>query len=187
MDQNPYESPREWEPAAAGELPEYDAGLVERVRQLVAKKTDTRLRKISPGTSLAFDIRINGDEVTDLFEAFTREFNVDPQSLPPFDFGGLFLSEHEILQTTARAGYGCLGVLAAMTLSGVVAVLAFPWGAALFVIPMLGLIWLFYLSSGWRKIRRGDPEDVIVGDLVDAAMAGRWVKQPRGELYRKPE
>ena len=96
--ENPYQSPREWEPAVSGELPEYDAELVERVRRLVAEKTDTRLRKVSLETSLAFDIGINGDDVTNLFEAFTREFNVDPRSLPSFDFGGLFLSEYEILQ-----------------------------------------------------------------------------------------
>jgi hypothetical protein len=136
--------------------------LTERVCAFVSQQTSYPEEKVSLDTRLAWDLGLAGDDAEEFFEAFSREFAVDPTSLGTMGFEYHF----------GREGWGIEAVLAGVLL---VPLCLLPW---VWFGPYLG--GLLLLSYCYRKMQerrhgRGDIP-IRVRHLVDAAQAGRWLK-----------
>src|SRR5262245_28881094 len=57
------------------------ASLDKRVRSFVSRRTNARLDRITPSTSLSWDIGLAGDDAHLFFQEFRKQFEIDPASL----------------------------------------------------------------------------------------------------------
>ncbi len=129
--------------------------LVERVMAFVAHETAFPARKLSLDTRLSFDIGLAGDDAIEFFEAFVLEFGVDPGSLQDLDFDEHFGDERPAHPLVVLGGgllllAGCIRPLRPLT-----------------------------QAVRHRWLEKEPPGGAVrVQDLVSAAAAGRWLKQP---------
>jgi hypothetical protein len=122
--------------------------LYVRVLAFVSEELGVHPQKLSLNTSLDHDLGVGGDDAVEFFEAFVREFGVDPRSFPAAFFEQYF--GHEGM----TFGEGLIGCV------------ALPWAFLCLIIP--------YLPN---PCARPELEDrVLVQDLLEAAVAKRWVK-----------
>lgn len=66
--------------------------VLERVFDLVAKKTGVERERLDASTRLVKDLGCNGDDAAELLEAFSEQFKIDLQEFPFMDY---FSSEAE--------------------------------------------------------------------------------------------
>ena len=76
--------------------------LTQRVCEFITRETRYPLRKITPETTLAWDIGLAGGDAVELFDAFAREFAIERESFSRLDFRQQFGDE---------GSWGCLSVL----------------------------------------------------------------------------
>jgi hypothetical protein len=55
-------------------LDDLSASTLDRVRQIVSKHSGMRLEKLTANSAIDQDVRISGDDVTELAEALAKEF-----------------------------------------------------------------------------------------------------------------
>lgn len=140
----------------------------ERVLEFVAGETGVRRRKLKLTTRLREDIRMDGDDAVEFFQAFAIMFDTD---LSPLwnnwetDFGPEAVSSWPTIR--------------ALIASVLVAILA---GSAIPGIPMWALlaaaVAIWFGLSRLQIAGGGDPDmqPITVQDLVDAAMTRRWIR-----------
>jgi len=58
----------------------------ERVRELVSRQCGVAEAEITPETRLVEDLGIDGDDGTELLEAFADEFGVDMSGMAPLNY-----------------------------------------------------------------------------------------------------
>lgn len=142
--------------------------LEERVFEFVATETGARRRKLKLSTRLCEDIRMDGDDAVEFFQAFAIIFDADLSSLWN-NWDRHFGPEAASSWPTIRA----------LIASVLVAILA---GSAIPGIPMWAL--LAAAVAMWFGLPRlqiaggDDPETqpITIQDLVDTAMARRWIR-----------
>lgn len=140
----------------------------ERVLEFVAGETGVRRRKLKLTTRLREDIRMDGEDAVEFFQAFAIMFDTD---LSPLwnnwetDFGPEAVSSWPTIR--------------ALIASVLVAILA---GSAIPGIPMWALlaaaVAIWFGLSRLQIAGGGDPDmqPITVQDLVDAAMTRRWIR-----------
>jgi len=125
-----------------------EQSLYVRVLAFVSEQLGVHPQNLSLNTSLDHDLGVFGDDAAEFFEAFVQEFGVDPERLTASFFERYF--GHE-------------GMTFDEMLIGLV---AWPWF-------LLGLI----LPRWLNPFARPEPDDrVLIQDLMEAALAKRWVK-----------
>lgn len=140
----------------------------ERVFEFVASETGVRRRKLKLTTRLREDIRMDGDDAVEFFQAFAMMFDTDLTTLWN-NWDGHFGPE-------AASSWPAIRALIASVL---VAILA---GSAIPGIPMWALlVAAFAMWFGLSRLQiagGGDPDmqPITIQDLVDAAMTRRWIR-----------
>jgi hypothetical protein len=154
--------------------------LEQRVLTFTAIHSGTAIHKLSPATRLAQDLDIKGDDASEFFDAFSKEFRVKLGKL------NMRWDQHFHPQAGLLLSGGLI-VLGCVTLAGSLLAL-FSFG---------GLFWSYnYFSPyqmyrapiwagsavasllcwflAWYRNRGSVP--ITIADLIDAARAGHWVK-----------
>ena len=154
--------------------------LEERVFMFAAIQSHVDRKKLTPMTRLAQDLDIKGDDASEFFDAFGKEFRVDLSELN-MRWNQHFHPEAGLLLNSALIVLGCV------TLAGSLLVL-FNFGGWLWSYDYFSPyqmyrtpIWvgssfasLISWVVAWRQNRISIP--ITIADLIDAAEAGRWVK-----------
>ncbi len=158
--------------------PDFEA-LEERVLMFTAVHAGVKRRHVSPMTRLQ-DLDVKGDDASEFFDAFHKEFGVNLDQLN-MHWDQHFHPEAGLILNTVFIGLGCV------TLASSLLVL-FSFGGRMwsynFFSPYQmyrgptwvgsGIASLFCWVVAWYRNRRVIP--ITVADLIDAAEAGRWVK-----------
>jgi hypothetical protein len=150
--------------------------LEERILNFVAVETRAECGRIELDSVLQ-DSGMDGDEAGEFFLTFGDEFHVDLIPLTPH------WRDHFRSQGLPK---GCMVVTGSAVIAGFLIHLAFPpvpaWAAIIGLILVLG--W------GCRKVfnyyEHEEKEPITVQDLVDAAIAGKWVKSYGKQENRQP-
>lgn len=122
--------------------------LYVRVLAFVSDQFGVHPQKLSLNTCLVNDLGVYGDDAVEFFEAFVKEFGLDPERLTPAFFERYF--GHE-------------GMTFDEMLIGLI---AWPWF-------LLGL----FLPRRLNPFAEPEPADrVLIQDLVEAAKAKKWGK-----------
>ena len=140
----------------------------ERVFEFVASETGVRRRKLKLSTRLREDIRMDGDDAVEFFQAFATMFDAD---LSPLwnNWNGHFGPE-------AASRWPSIRALIAAVLVAVLGGSAIP-GIPMWALPAAAFVMWFGLSR--LQIAGGadpDMKPITIQDLVDAAMARRWIR-----------
>ena len=144
--------------------------LEQRIIAFVEHETGTKSRWIELSSCLQHDLGMDGDDAVEFFEKFEKDFAVDLALLRhhwPNHFGPEFSSP----------SLGCLVVIGAAVVLGDLLHRAFQpipsWGWILVLLVIFGCAysWLFADRAADTSVK------ITVSGLVDAATAGRWVKE----------
>lgn len=140
--------------------------IAERVRVFLARERAVPIEKISFDSMLSWD-----------FDAFAKEFDIDPESFSSLSFERHFGSEGVPLW-----GGGLLMlILLPAFLLGFYMRLA-NWGVlglALLYVVLFVLPISYVSGKAYVRRHRGDPDPIRVWDLVVAAEAKRWLKRDK--------
>jgi AcrR family transcriptional regulator len=140
----------------------------ERVFEFVASETGVRRRKLKLSTRLREDIRMDGDDAVEFFQAFAMMFDADLTSLWN-NWDGHFGPE-------AASSWPAIRALIASVLVAILAGSAIPgiprWALLLAAVAMWFGLSRLQIAGG------GDPDmqPITIQDLVDAAMTRRWIR-----------
>jgi hypothetical protein len=161
--------------------PHRDAdALEERVLMFTAIHSHVDRRKTSPMMRLAQDLDIKGDDASEFFDAFGKEFRVNLDQLN-MHWDQHFHPEAGMIVSIAFIALGCI------TLAGSLLVL-FGFGgwlwSHLYFSPYQVYRTPTWVGSGiasllcWVVVshRNRSSIPITIADLIDAAGAGRWVK-----------
>lgn len=140
-----------------------------RVMAFIAAEMELKRGKIQLSSRISDDLGIDGDDAVELFEKFGREFSVDLEGLwlrwelhfapEGSEISPLFW----ILAGVAGAcGFGISHFVPAIP----------AWASSLVILMFFG-----WLHSRYFVDRAEWPPAVTVQDMVNAARAGRWVKE----------
>jgi hypothetical protein len=143
--------------------------LDHRVFQFVADETGHPLRNVVRGTTLTWEIGLAGDDAVEFLQKFIKQFNIDPESFRTIDFGRHFGNQDAHLQL------GCVLFVVGVPLAFLI---ENQFGAATWFASCSGCFLAYLIWTGWALICTKwpppDPSAITVGDLIDAARAGRW-------------
>jgi hypothetical protein len=140
-------------------------------------------KKLTPMTRLAQDLDIKGDDASEFFDAFGREFHVNLDALN-MHWDRHFHPEAGVILNAVFVAIGCV------TLAGSLLVL-FGFGGRLWSYEYFSPYQMYrtpiWVGSGIASFicwpvtwyRNRDSVPVRTADLIDAAEAGRWVKSYR--------
>jgi hypothetical protein len=155
--------------------------LEERVFMFTAIQSHVERKKLTPMTRLAQDLDIRGEDASEFFDAFHKEFHVDLSELN-MHWDQHFHAEAGLLLTTVLVSLGCV------TVAGSLLVLlrfgGFFWSYNYFspyrmyrtpIWVASGFASLISWIAAWHHNRR-DSFPITIADLIDAAIAGRWVR-----------
>jgi hypothetical protein len=155
--------------------------LAERILDLLVAKTATERGRIELDSALVQDFGMDGDDAHEFLLEFADNFHVDLVPLTPH-WHQHFRSE------------GCLFLLpkGCMVVTGSAVIAGFLIHVAFNPIPAWASIIGLVLVVGWgcRKVfncyEHEEKEPITVRDLVEAAIAGKWVKSYQEQENRKP-
>ena len=140
----------------------------ERVYALVAEERGMSREKLAPGTTLNYDLGMEGDDAVEFFESFGKEFGAGLQRLHE-DWHCYFSPEG----VTLGAGllFAIPGSIIAIGL-----IKLFPrlpdW-----LCFVLGFVAWFVALAAWGHWRSKELfAQITIQDLVDCAKAGSWTK-----------
>ena len=140
-----------------------------RVMAFIAAEMELKRGKIQLSSRISDDLGIDGDDAVELFEKFGREFSVDLQKLW-LQWELYFVPEGLEIGPGFWILAGIAGACGFGVSHFVPAILA--WASSLVILILLG-----WLHSRFLVDRAELPPPVTVQDMVDAARAGRWVKE----------
>jgi hypothetical protein len=154
--------------------------LETRVLTFTAIHSGVDPQKVSPMTRLAQDLDIKGDDASEFFDAFGKEFRVNLDQLN-MRWDQHFHPEAGLMLSVAFIALGCV------TLAGSLLVL-FRFGGWLWSYDYFSPYQMYrtptWVGSGiasllcWIVVshRNRSSIPITIADLIDAADAGRWVK-----------
>jgi len=147
------------------------------IHEFAARPSD----EMSSQTRLLKDLGIAGDDAGKLFEAFAEKFAADIESFASIDFRAQFGDE----------GAGCLPIpffCAAILSVGLQDGLAIPkiWSLVLSLIVMAVAVAAILRLMRERGYFAEKQAPIFVGDLVNAARAGRWVSKEEADRWMAP-
>ena len=152
--------------------------LEEQIVNLIVQRTGIKAKKVNLNSRLAQDIGMDGDDAVEFFEKFTEQFHVDLTALGP-NWQRHFLPEG------GGPSLGCMVTIGIGVVAGGLLHEAFKrvpaWAAMIVLVPLFCRIYVKLFD---------EPEDemipITVKDLVDAAIAGTWVKSYGEQENRQP-
>ena len=140
--------------------------LEARILDFVAEELVVNRKKLKLSSAIVQDLRVDGDDAMEFFEAFQKEFRVDLQPL--------WVSWNRYLhpERPGRKWQVVMVFVACLALCVIVhnfiGVLPWwTWALAILAVSMFMILPLFVGPA---------LPPITLQDLVDAAMAGRWVK-----------
>jgi len=136
----------------------------DRVYALVAEDRGVNRSTLTPGTTLSYDLGLEGDDAVEFFENFGKEFSVDLEQLRE-DWNRYFSAEG--LSPVAFIPGAIVSVLLAKLFPRVTEWLSLLLGFVLGTILFFGALWLF---------RKKHEPQITIQDLIDCAEAGKWTK-----------
>ena len=158
-------------------------GIEERVFTFTAVQSHVDREKLTPMTRLAQDLEIRGDDASEFFDAFGREFHVNLDALN-MHWDQHFHPEAGMILNAVFVVIGCV------TLAGSLLVM-FGFGGRLWSYDYFSP-YQMYRTPTWvgsaivsficwavTWYRNRDTVPIRIADLIDAAEAGRWVKAYR--------
>jgi Protein of unknown function (DUF1493) len=154
--------------------------LEERVLMFTAIHSHVDRRKFSPMTRLAQDLDIKGEDASEFFDAYGKEFHVNLDALN-MHWDQHFHPEAGVILNAVFVVLGCV------TLAGSLLFL-FSFGGRMwshmYFSPYKiyrtptwigsGVASLIFWAVAWHRNRASIP--ITIADLIEAAEAGRWVK-----------
>jgi Protein of unknown function (DUF1493) len=162
--------------------------LEERVFMFTAIQSHVNRKKLTPMTRLAQDLDIKGEDASEFFDAFGKEFHVDLSGLN-MHWDQHFHPEPGFLLNAAFGVLGC--VTLAASLLALFRFGGFYWSYT-YISPQAynkpiwlgsGIASLCYWVVTWYRDRIAIP--ITIADLIDAADAGRWVRSYRQTVVAK--
>lgn len=159
--------------------------LEERVFRFVAGQTGVKVKKLTLDSRLLHDLGVDGDDATDFFDAYSKEFGVNIEKLRS-DFGYYFGDE---------GGGPAIWMMVLWITSAIISnTLAervgwLPWWGWLCSLVLLSFVTVLWISSVLYKRSGGDDTRytaITIKDLVDSAAAGKWLEErPWRKTYLK--
>lgn len=140
----------------------------KRVLALVAQESGQNPQSLTPDTTLAEDLGIQGDDAIGFFEVFRTEFAADLSDLQR-DWRLYFGREEKSLWAGIVMGLVAMAGCAALTYFEP-KVPWYVWGGLTFA------GWLAALAVWARRRSAVRSPQITIQDLVDTARAGRWTK-----------
>lgn len=140
----------------------------DRVFEFVASETGVRRRKLKLATRLREDIRMDGDDAIEFFQAFAGVFDAD--------LTVLWNNWDSHFGPEAASSWPTIRALIASVLVAILAGSAIP-GIPMWALLATALAMWFGLSR--LKIAGGGDHSmktITIQNLVDAAMARRWIR-----------
>ena len=144
--------------------------LEERIVTFAAVERGMKRKRILLTSRLSHDLGMEGDDAVEFFEKFGEDFSVD---LAPL---GNHWHRHFGPEGGGIPSLGAIVLIVACVVVGDLLHLAFHWipGWAAMIALIVVASWAYFRFFADRN---PDVIPVTVQDLVDAAKAGKWVKQ----------
>lgn len=144
--------------------------LEERVLAFTARQCGIAVGKVDLMSRLVEDLGLDGDDAQEFFAAFGEEFEVNLDALRGERWKRHFRPEGFSAAPTLVAIFLLLALFLTASILG--GFLSWTW---LWLLVFVA-IWLFGSKVWPLSLLWPDTIPITVQDLVDAAMAGRWVK-----------
>jgi acyl carrier protein len=138
--------------------------IADRVYALVAEDRGVKRSKLTPDTTLSYDLGLEGDDAVEFFQNFRQEFSVDLERLEA-DWDRYFSAEGFSPVAFIPGVIGA--VLLAQLFRHVPEWLSLFLGFVLGTVIFFGVLWLF---------RKKHEPQITIQDLIDCAEAGKWTK-----------
>jgi hypothetical protein len=150
-----------------------ESPLLDRVKTFVAGRVKSLPGAITPATNLFWDLDLVGEDAVRFFVDFVEAFGIAPDSLNRLDFMKHFGDEG--LPAWASYATICAVGLLVTVLGGA---FGFPfWGVGT-IMALAQVAGLAALCWAYRdRWDRPASHLITVGDLVEAAEAGKWVSK----------
>jgi hypothetical protein len=155
----------------------------QRVLTFTSVHAGVAMKHLTPMTQLARDLDVTGEDASDFFNAFAKEFRVNLDELN-MHWDLHFHPEPGLLLNASFAVAGCvtlaIGILALFRFGG--RMWSYDWFSPYetYRTPTWiasGIVSLIIWTVTWYRNRATEP--VTIADLIDAAEAGQWVKRYR--------
>ena len=144
-----------------------------RVLAFAARQCGITVEKVDLLSRLREDLGLDGDDAAEFFDAFIKEFGVNLDALRGKRWRRHFRSEGH------PAGPTRVAIFILLTLFLTAAIVAGYLGWTWLWLLVFAAIWLFAFRAWPLSLLWPDKVPITLQDLVDAAMAGRWVKPLR--------